>query len=368
MQTIIDKQGNRKFREEVRLSPTNRVTKLFARKKDAAEWKRKMLAKRDRREATGLIIDNQILFRDFVPFFLDDIKMRRTENTYYIYSNIVRNHLLPNVGNLMLKEIEIQHADKILFKLKNKGHNNKGINDILTVFKSILRKAVLLKNLSRSPLQEYKLLPLEDTDFNFWNKSEFLQFLDAIRGDKYYHLYLVAGMTGMRSGEACGLCWDMVNFKTHMIQVRRQLKKVKDGGVLLSTKLKTKSSKRAIPMNKNVSDALLYLKNRYPNSKYVFTEPDGEEPIRIQHLYRTFRNAQERAGAKLIRYHDLRHTFASIYVMEGGDLYLLSKLMGHATIQQTEKYAHLAPGHLRGATDFMEFSESENSVLSFQAK
>ncbi len=71
-------------------------------------------------------------------------------------------------------------------------------------------------------------------------------------------------------------------------------------------------------------------------------------------------------GRELLRFHDLRHTFASIYVMEGGDLYKLSKLMGHSTIQQTEKYAHLASSYLKGATDLLEFEERDDLVLDFE--
>jgi site-specific recombinase XerD len=58
-------------------------------------------------------------------------------------------------------------------------------------------------------------------------------------------------------------------------------------------------------------------------------------------------------GLKLLRFHDLRHTFASLFMMGGGNIYTLQKLLGHASVQMTERYSHLSPEHLKGATDFL---------------
>jgi integrase len=369
MQTIINKNGTRKYKEEVRLSPTDRRTKTFTRKKDASDWKRKILMEKDRLEATGVQIDFKITFMEMSKVYLDDILLRKSKNTHAIYQATIKNHLLPTLEKLKLKDINIDDADKILLNLKRSEHNNKGINDILTVLKSIFKLAVTQGKLLVSPIQNYKLLTVKDKDFNFWNKVEFAHFLAMGAHKDYYQLYLIAGMTGLRRGELTGLCWDMVNFETDTILVRRQLKIIKGEGIVLSEDLKTKTSKRSIPMNQNVRASLLELKNSkdYLNSPYVFTEIDGISPIRIKHLYREFKMAQENTGLKFLRFHDLRHSFASSYMMQGGEIYKLSKLMGHASIVQTEKYAHLAPEHLQGATDILEIPIT-GEVINFNQR
>ena len=84
-------------------------------------------------------------------------------------------------------------------------------------------------------------------------------------------------------------------------------------------------------------------------------------PIGVQHMYRSFFRAQKRAGLERhFRFHDLRHTFASHFMMNGGNLYDLQKILGHSKIEMTLRYAHLAPDHLVEAINVVNFSTSDN--------
>lgn len=110
-------------------------------------------------------------------------------------------------------------------------------------------------------------------------------------------------------------------------------------------------------MAHSVRELLLYMYKRRSDSDYIFIGAKGGE-ISYGHIYRQFRQAQSEAGIKnLIRFHDLRHTFASNYMMNGGNVFDLQKLFGHTKIEMTMRYAHLSPNHLQGSLRFMNMGE-----------
>jgi site-specific recombinase XerD len=94
-------------------------------------------------------------------------------------------------------------------------------------------------------------------------------------------------------------------------------------------------------------------KANHKNNPYVFLEADGTE-VKYAHIYRRFHKAQDKAGIiNKIRFHDLRHSFASNYMMNGGNVFDLQKLLGHTDIKMTMRYAHFTPAHLQNSIPFM---------------
>lgn len=121
-------------------------------------------------------------------------------------------------------------------------------------------------------------------------------------------------------------------------------------------------------MSDVVKQALIELKNRNLHPEYVFCTSYGK-PFDEGHIYWYFQRAQKKAGlTSRYRFHDLRHTFASHFVMNGGSLYDLQKLLGHARFEETQRYAHLTPEHLAKAVNIVSFGgtpplpPSENQV------
>ena len=116
-------------------------------------------------------------------------------------------------------------------------------------------------------------------------------------------------------------------------------------------------------MTHQVRVLLLGLHENNRGNLYVFLEADGSE-VKYAHVYRRFHKAQDKAGiTNKIRFHDLRHSFASNYVMSGGNIFDLQKLLGHTDIKMTMRYAHFTPDHLQGSLKFMEMTnESEINI------
>jgi site-specific recombinase XerD len=110
-------------------------------------------------------------------------------------------------------------------------------------------------------------------------------------------------------------------------------------------------------MNMIVRQHLLDLKAKSNRSDLVFSNSDGSN-FDVNHLYRDFRNFTKKAKVPTqYRFHDIRHTFASHFMMNGGNIYDLQKILGHTSLDMTQRYAHLAPEHLVLAANIVRFGE-----------
>ncbi len=141
-------------------------------------------------------------------------------------------------------------------------------------------------------------------------------------------IVLIALTTGMRISEIFGLCWSDLDYAHGLIAVRSRLKK---GPI------------RYVPMARELANQF----RRYPaviGEQRIFAPPGGRTGR--QRVDQPFQTVRELAGLENFRFHDLRHTFASWYMMNGGDLYELAKILGHANIKMTERYAKLAKQHI----------------------
>lgn len=152
-------------------------------------------------------------------------------------------------------------------------------------------------------------------------------------------IVLIAVTTGMRMSEIFGLKWSDVMYSEGLLAVRAKLK----GGKM-----------RYVPMPPELADELrrytpqpannvLYIAGN--NHEQIFPPKDGAKGER-QRVEGSFEDLLERADIQDFRFHDLRHTFASWYMMNGGDLYELAKILGHSNIKMTERYAKLARQHI----------------------
>jgi integrase len=262
--------------------------------------------------------------------------------------SVIETHLRPTFGPLKLKELGVMHVDNFMV---SKNHlNKKTISNHLTLLISILNMAVEIGWLAKTPRIKKPRIPMFSKDFRFLRTDdEIRRFLVAAReeGEQVFVLYATTVYTGFRQGEVAGLKWSDIDFNRRMITLQRSF----DGP--------TKSDEvRYVP----ILDALLpilqewRLKNQL---EYVFTNRDcnmfrPSDRIFQETLHRILVKAGfpiTKSGGKDRRYivfHDLRHTFASHWVMNGGDIFKLQKILGHKSMAMTQRYAHLAPHAFTG--------------------
>ncbi|MGH7250112.1 MAG: tyrosine-type recombinase/integrase, partial [Minisyncoccia bacterium] len=262
---------------------------------------------------------------------------------------ILRNYLLPRFGQLMLNEFRAKEVEMWITNLVIEGAmSKKSANDVLIVLNKILNDAVRWEMLPSNQVSRVTKFSISERDFTFWKISEVKRFLGyfLVMKDppRLFWFSAVAVYTGMRRGEIQALRWQDIDERAGLMTIKRSYCRVSK-----VFKEETKSKKnRHVPINATLSTILQHLRKLGSTGLVIpFVNPDC--------FRNEFRRLCKEARVPLIRFHDLRHTFASNFLMGGGNIYDLQKILGHSTVQVTERYAHLAPGHLSGKTEVLGF-------------
>nr|WP_274427624.1 site-specific integrase [Caldicellulosiruptor owensensis] len=178
--------------------------------------------------------------------------------------------------------------------------------------------------------------------FDVWNVETAKRFLEAIRNETIYYPVLLALHTGMSAGEIVSLKWCDVNFETRIISVVKTEHKNKG---LKMVNLKTKTSKRAVYMNDVLYDELKNLceiTKPKPDDFVCPRLPTGN--LTVEYLSKRFKKLVKRYNFSVIRFHDLRHTFATLMLSLGVNTKIVAEILGHSDIKLTaDTYSHLLP-------------------------
>lgn len=354
-------KGRVTYRERIWINRKRVNSPYFERKSDARKWLADQKSKKYELELHGdsLKLKEQKTFKDFAEDWIISKEAGGLAlGTLGNYKASLKNHIYPAFAEKDLKHIKKSEIEKLQNDLR-KTHNGKGTNSIMVVIKSILKDAHRDGYLVKNPAEYIPKLKENPPHEVYWTKAEIDQFLRGNFQNPLFPFFLIAVNTGMRRGELCGLCWDRVDFSLNQITITR----TRDREEFKET---TKTNlKRIVPMNQMVKTTLLTLFKNRSESNFVFTKQNGE-PIGVQHVYRDFMNGQKKAGLqRRIRFHDLRHTFASQFIMNGGNVFDLQKILGHTDIKMTMRYAHYSTEHLQNAMNKFELGMiSDESTLN----
>jgi integrase len=208
------------------------------------------------------------------------------------------------------------------------------VNRIMCRLRHMFNRAVEWELLDESPMDRLKFIRENNARLRYLSIEECKRLLEACLSPHMRAIVTIAMHTGMRMGEILSLKWPDVDPATGLLTIRDS----KNG------------ESRHIAMDSTVRDVL----DRFPralNSDYIFANANGG---RFTWIQKGFRNARARAGLGDLHFHDLRHTFASQWMMNGGDLYALKEILGHKSVAMTQRYAHLSPAYKRAMVDRME--------------
>lgn len=246
--------------------------------------------------------------------------------------SILRAHLLPFFQKMNLSQIT---TDKIneFERITSEKVGTKTLHNHLTLLNTILNEGVEIRWLKEKPrIKKPKLI---NEPFKFLRTTSEIQLLlNEARNEKEgtFELFSTAVLTGMRAGEIAGLHWSDIDFDKRQIQVHRSyIGPTKSGRI------------RIVPILDQLLPILREWKLRNP-LPIVFPNKVGRMYRESDRVFQEiFQKCLKRAGLERIRFHDLRHTFASHWMMGNGSLYRLRDILGHSTIKMTEHYAHFAP-------------------------
>lgn len=281
---------------------------------------------------------------------------------------IFKDYLKKNIGNKKAHLVTSEEIEKIKQKLIEEDRlTNKSINNILQVIKTIFNFGIKRKCLKFNPLSCVSMLPVDQEAFDYWSFDESIRFLKYAsskhKNDRaIYVLYLLCLKTGMRIGEAVALKWDCVDLGNKIITIKRSFDTARQN--IQDT---TKGRKiRHVGICNELLPELLSLFNKQDKSDFVLPNKNGGfidyNNLRERHFEKDIHSA----GVKKIRIHDMRHTYASTYLIKGGDIFSLNKTLGHSDIKTTMRYAHLAQGQKVEIANVINYGLNEaNNIIEF---
>lgn len=290
-----------------------------------------------------MIAENK--FSKIVALWKEDKKQYVKRSTFAAYTLLIENHILPSFGEMAL--VEEQDVQTFVFRKLNEGLSHKTIKDILIVLKMILRFG------AKNQMTEYRQIDIkfpterDKHSIDILNRSHQKQIMEYIRLHftfKNLGIYICLS-AGMRIGEICALTWDDLDVENGIIHVRKTIQRIyvieehrKYTEVILDTP-KTKNSIREIPMTKNLLKMIRPIKKIVNGNFYVLTnEPKPTESRTYRNYYKQF---MQSLGLPLIKFHGLRHSFATRCIESKCDYKTVSVLLGHSNISTTlNLYVH----------------------------
>jgi integrase len=293
----------------------------------------------------------------------DSVKPSVRPATYSMYWHLTTKHLIPNLDRVPLEKLSPEHVQALLRAKTDEGLAPRTVHHLRALLRIALNRAMRWGLVVRNVAALADSPRIERFDVRMLAPAEAKQLLAAAEDDRLSALYSVALALGLRQGEALGLSWEDVDFEYRRLFVRHGLQRV--DGELRLVEPKTRQSRRTVAMPTVVIDALLHHKagqsqerllagTRWRETGLVFTSTIGT-PIEVGNLRRSFRRLLDKACLPRMRFHDLRHSCASLLLVQGVSARVVMETLGHANISITmDTYTHVMPELQRQAADAMD--------------
>ena len=287
-------------------------------------------------------------------------KVKLRPSTYKTSQGFLKNHIKPQIGSIPLADLtslDLQRfykhlldggrVDRIEAKKKPKGLAPKTVRNIHQMIGSAYNLAMEQKLVSKNPTQGCALPKVEHKEMKTLTADQLSAFFQEARDSGVYELYYLDLATGLRRGELLGLKWTDVDFQHGVLKIQRAISR--QNGKVVEAPLKTKNAYRTLPMSADAIDVLMQQRRKTGNSEWVFPSPTGG-PMSPDSVLHMLQRVLKRAGLPRIRFHDLRHTFATLALENGMDVKTLSAMLGHVSAVTTlDIYTHITGDMQRAA-------------------
>ena len=284
------------------------------------------------------------------------------ESTLDSYRAMVKNQVKPFIGSKQIASLTTTDMQKFYNKIKKEGRvrehpiHGKTLADSMVrgvhmMLHEALDTAVKERLIAKNPTNGTTVPKCNYPEKQILGDNQLETFLEAIKGHEYWcDFFYVEVMTGLRRGEICGLKWQDINFEENKLQVKRSVSVKKGGGVSIG-ETKTETGVRCIQMPPSVAE-LLKSKKQTAITEWVFPHfLHPEQPISPASAYRKLKVILKNAELPLIRFHDLRHTFATHATQGGVDPKTLAGILGHTNASFTlDTYTHVTSDMQKSAS------------------
>ncbi len=323
------------------------------------KWSKGFLSRKDAEKALPFFLLSaqdsfkasytKILFKTVVTNYLAKCEGEVARSTYKRYASCCKK-INAHLGDYLIQNIEPHYIQDFFSSLKQEGYKATTLQKYSALLKQIFWYATELKIILQSPMPRLKIRTTHQTyEHHTWSATQYKAFLSCLKGQPLFVPVLLAGSTGMRCGEILALKWSDIDLEKHLVHVQRS--KSFDNSLNVP---KTKTSKRAIALIPFVVDALkshalkqkanrLLFGENYFKSDFICTHANGK-PLDTNYVAKTFPRKIKKYHFDVIRFHDLRHSFATIALENGIHAKVVQEILGHSDIKVTlNTYSHVLP-------------------------
>lgn len=297
-------------------------------------------------------------------WFENCAKIKVRPFSHQTYRGYIDNHIKPNIGDVPLGKLSSLHLQKLYKKLlaggrverieakgQPKGLSAKTVRNINQVISSAMDFAKDQKLISSNPTDGCALPKLEHKEMKALPVEQLTSFLREAKESGVFELYYIELATGLRRGELLGLKWEDIDLAQGSLRVQRQIARI--NGEVIEAPLKTKNAYRTLPLSADAVGVLQEQRKKSGNSPYVFPSPTGG-PISPDSVLHMLHRVLKRAGLSKVRFHDLRHTFATLALQNGVDIKTVSGMLGHYSAGFTlDTYTHVTTSAKKEAANTM---------------
>lgn len=351
---------------------------IYVYNRDGGRQRRQVYG-RTRAEVVGKLSDLQAANRQHVPAAPVKVTVQQFSEgwlrrldasplkpaTVSSYRWIMQRYILPEVGGVRLVALSPQHVRSMLTAVAARGVSSRTVQLSRAVLRTMLADAEREQLVHRNVAGLVKGPRVERQEVQPWTAGEAARFLDSMRGHRLGALFSVGVALGLRKGELLALRWEDVDLEGGSLRVHRTVQRLGEGVGLVSGSPKTQRSRRTVPLPKVCVAALREHRSRQDAERdkagdawvdlgLVFSTVKGTV-IEPRNLNRLFDQRIEAAGVRRIRFHDLRHTCATLLLAQGVPARVVMEMLGHTQLGiTTDLYGHVMPTTLRSAADAMD--------------
>ncbi|MBX3114554.1 MAG: site-specific integrase [Fimbriimonadaceae bacterium] len=323
---------------------------------------RKKLTELQRKHDQGVTVNTRSQsVAQFLNHWLNDVaKQKVRDTTYRSYEQIIRNHLIPGLGTYTLEKLTPQVIQSFL---NAKAETGISVEHLRRVLRAALNQAMKWELIVRNPATLVTTPNKQTFEFEYLTPEQARKLITAVSNTKHEALFTVAIAVGLRISEALGLRWSDIDLEAGTLRVKYQLSRI--GGGIKLVEPKTARARRTIPLPAFAIDSLrrhrvkqlemrIFNSDLWQEGDFVFTSSVGT-PAEIRNVRRTLAKILKENDLPKLRFHDLRHTCATLLLAQGTDARTIMEILGHSQIGLTlNTYAHVMPTLQRDAADRMD--------------
>lgn len=301
------------------------------------------------------IENEEMLFIDYMKWWLNMIKASVEETTYNGYKCVVNGRMTDYFQdkNITLQNIKPKNIQDFYQYLLDEGLSGNTVKHYHANIRKALQYAMKTDIILSNPADKVDLPKIEEYSPNFYTSDQVKILLNEVIGTKLEIPVMIDCFYGFRRSEVVGLKWSAIDFEKKTITINHTITQ-SNGKLIIRDKTKTKSSKRSLPLEPIVESFLLELKEKQEKNKELCGDSYNKEYleyicvdncgnlIRPDYVTETFLKLLKKKKLKQIRFHDLRHTCASILLKNGANMKEIQAWLGHSNYNTTANlYAHL---------------------------